>query len=282
MSELKKKCTESVEPASVAAVLVEAKNVSGTAVATVNNIDVAVCELTVPVEEVVHVGLEELIAEQEADKIIGPVLEYVVAGRKPNRDGWSKLSAESKVLMRSFNKLKMSDNGVLHRETVKYQQIVLPKKFHHTVYVELHEKMAHVGPEKVLDLAQQRFYWPKMSSDIEHYIRRKCRCIVTKKPNVGDKAHWYRSKLPTCSRWLLLISCIWTGVVVAGSMCCVLSIILLDSVKCMPHGQNLVKLLPRSCGMNSYRALDSQRRSITIRARNSIASCGKSSILTQV
>ena len=87
LSELKKKCTESVEPASVAAVLVEAKNVSGTAVATVNNIDVAVCELTVPVEEVVPVGLGELVVEQEADNVIGPVLEYVLAGKKPNRDG---------------------------------------------------------------------------------------------------------------------------------------------------------------------------------------------------
>ncbi len=188
LSELKKKCTESVEPSSVAAVMVAAKKVSGTVAATVCNIDVSVCELTAPVDEVIHVGIEELIKEQEADEVIGPVLEYVVSEKKPKRAGWNKLSAESKVLMRSFNKLKMSEDGVLVRETVKYQQVVLPKKFHHVVYVELHEKMAHVGSEKVLDLAQQRFYWPRMSSDIEHYIRRKCRCIVTKKPNIGDKA----------------------------------------------------------------------------------------------
>ena len=84
--------------------------------------------------------------------------------------------------------MKIGEDGVLVRETVKYRQLVLPVKYHQTVYVELHEKLAHIGADKVVDLAQQRFYWPRMSSDIEHYIRRKCRCIVTKKPNVPERA----------------------------------------------------------------------------------------------
>ena len=89
--------------------------------------------------------------------------------------------------MRNFSKLQV-DGEVLVRNTARYRQVVLPQVYHKTVYVELHEKMAHLGSEKVVDLATQRFYWPNMRHDIDNYIRKKCRCIVSKKPNVEEKA----------------------------------------------------------------------------------------------
>ena len=185
ISELMKSCTESVEPSSVAAVFCGSKV---GCVGAVHSVDVSVCELDGGSQEAVPVVHEELKIEQEADEVIGPVRNFVLSGTKPSRVEWSKLSVLSKILMRSFKKLKISDDGVLVRETVKYQQLVLPSKFHHTIYVELHEKLAHVGAEKVFELAQQRFYWPRMSSDIQHYIRRKCRCVANKKENVPDRA----------------------------------------------------------------------------------------------
>ena len=48
--------------------------------------------------------------------------------------------------------------------------------------------MGHLGLEKVADLAQRRFYWPRMVSDIRNYILKKCRCMVNKKPNVQERA----------------------------------------------------------------------------------------------
>ena len=48
--------------------------------------------------------------------------------------------------------------------------------------------MAHLGADRVIDLAQQRFYWAHMSKDITQYIRKKCRCVVSKKPNVVERA----------------------------------------------------------------------------------------------
>ena len=88
---------------------------------------------------------------------------------------------------------------MLWRRTAKFEQIVLPKEFHQTVYVELHEKLAHLGVEKVLDLAQQRFYWPRMANDIKNYIQKKCRCVANKDPGticllinvvVGSAMRW--------------------------------------------------------------------------------------------
>ena len=37
--------------------------------------------------------------------------------------------------------------------------------------------MGHVGSERVLHLARDRFYCPKMQSDVEHYVKNICRCI---------------------------------------------------------------------------------------------------------
>jgi hypothetical protein len=186
ISELMRTCTESVEPSSVAAVMVGCREVSVGAVQVCQVVDSSVCEMVR--EDVLPIPRGELRAEQETDPVIGPVLRLISGGKKPVRADWKPLSDRSKVLLRSFSKLKVTDDGVLVRETLKYRQLVLPEKFHQTVFVELHEKMAHVGVEKVLDLAQQRFYWPRMASDIEHYIRRKCPCVVAKKVNVGDCA----------------------------------------------------------------------------------------------
>ena len=42
--------------------------------------------------------------------------------------------------------------------------------------------------EKVVDLARKRFYWPRMAMHIQHYIRKQCRCIVNKAPNIQERA----------------------------------------------------------------------------------------------
>ena len=77
---------------------------------------------------------------------------------------------------------------VLVRKTHTHNQIILPESLHQLVYVELHQKMGHLGLEKVLDLARRRFFWPHMASDIDDYIKHRCPCIVSKKPNVPERA----------------------------------------------------------------------------------------------
>ena len=109
-----KSCTESVEPSSAAAVLLGSKVGS---VGAVQCVDTSVCELAGSSEEVVPISKDELKREQETDEVIGPVRNFVLSGCKPKRADWNKLSALSKVLMRSFTKLKMTDDGLLVRET---------------------------------------------------------------------------------------------------------------------------------------------------------------------
>ncbi len=48
--------------------------------------------------------------------------------------------------------------------------------------------MGHLGPERVLHLARDRFYWPRMQSDMEHYVKNICRCIKQKPPRLKTRA----------------------------------------------------------------------------------------------
>ena len=47
---------------------------------------------------------------------------------------------------------------------------------------ELHESMGHLGHERVYSLAPDRCCWPFMGRDIEHFIRKVCRCVKQKRP----------------------------------------------------------------------------------------------------
>ena len=114
------------------------------------------------------ISAEELKVKQQADVVVGPVYRAVLTGCRPSKKEWAEWSNESRVLMRSFRKLRI-ENGMLVRRTKKFCQIVLPEDFHKLVYIELHEKMAHLGVEKVVDLAQKRFYWPRMAAHIQRY-----------------------------------------------------------------------------------------------------------------
>uniref|UniRef100_A0A3Q1FHA2 Gypsy retrotransposon integrase-like protein 1 n=1 Tax=Acanthochromis polyacanthus TaxID=80966 RepID=A0A3Q1FHA2_9TELE len=97
------------------------------------------------------------------------------------------MNTATRRLLREWNRLCI-ENGLLYRKTTDRRQLVLPANYKRTALTHLHDNMGHVGTEKVLSLARERFYWPFMKNEIEEYITRKCHCIKLKKPAVPERA----------------------------------------------------------------------------------------------
>ena len=86
--------------------------------------------------------------------------------------------------------------GILHRcrisKGVQVKQLVTPASLQGTVLEALHDNMGHQGPEKTLQLLQDRCYWPGMSKDVEEYCQKCDRCVLSKQ---GKKIHTTQGNL---------------------------------------------------------------------------------------
>ena len=134
------------------------------------------------------INSEKLSFEQKEDIIISPIYKAVAEGKKPAAVKLKHHSRKTKQLFRHFEDLKINHSNILVKKIQESTQIVLPNCFHHMVYVQLHEKMGHLGSEKLLDLAKKRFYWPGMSTDINTCVKKKCKCLKDKRPNLVQRA----------------------------------------------------------------------------------------------
>ena len=56
------------------------------------------------------------------------------------------------------------------------------------VFVEVHNELGHLGSERLHQLALQRFYWPRMKSDLDHYTSHVCHCLKQRRPNENIRA----------------------------------------------------------------------------------------------
>ena len=119
---------------------------------------------------------------QASDQVISKVIQFFKSGNRPKKEQVSKEMTETKQLLHEWQKLTLEPDGILRRKNGQYNQLVLPKRYRRLVYKELHEEMGHLGSERTVHLARQRFYWPHMQKDIEDFISNRCKCIKQRRP----------------------------------------------------------------------------------------------------
>ncbi|XP_035264283.1 uncharacterized protein LOC118222647 [Anguilla anguilla] len=119
---------------------------------------------------------------QEKDGVISRAMWYLKRGRPPTNAERRREHGDVVVLLREWKKLYLDIDGILYRQTAKRRQLVLPQEFHPFVYKELHEEMGHLGAERTLSLVRERFFWPRMQSDVEHYVTEVCECLKRRQP----------------------------------------------------------------------------------------------------
>ena len=92
-------------------------------------------------------------------------------------------------MLQDMEKLEIDENDLLYRRTIDdRKQLLLPKKLRPLVYVELYVKMGHPGSGRTVELIKERFYWPKMTEDMNHFVTKLCTCVKSKKPNITYEA----------------------------------------------------------------------------------------------
>ena len=67
-----------------------------------------------------------------------------------------------------------------HSEPIS--QFVLPNNYVCKVNLACHNDNGYLGMERTLGLLQERFFWPKMTDDVQTHIRTCDRCIRFKQP----------------------------------------------------------------------------------------------------
>ena len=124
---------------------------------------------------------------QEKDPSISVILEKKRANQSFSADEKKTLSVASRRLLSEWKRLSLID-GILYRKSGVYEQLVVPSGLRRLVYTQLHDEMGHLGIDRVLSLARERFHWPHMKADLEHYVTKACRCLKQKPPSKKTRA----------------------------------------------------------------------------------------------
>lgn len=122
----------------------------------------------------------EMAGLQRADPTIGVVIQLYETGNSALTD---IKSPELLLMLKEMSRFEMRD-GVLFRKRTNGNkttyQLVLPQTLRLPVLHSLHDEMGHLGIERTLELVRSRFYWPKMSSDVDSKVKKCPRCVKRK------------------------------------------------------------------------------------------------------
>ena len=118
------------------------------------------------------------------------------------------------VFHRNFDRLGIV-KGVLAREVMveneKRHQTILPASCVNLALQYIHCGMGHPGRDKTLAMTRDRFYWPNMHADVEHFIKNCKRCLLRKTPTTEraplTSIHTYQPLELLCVDYLTLEPC---------------------------------------------------------------------------
>ena len=133
------------------------------------------------------IKLDFIRQAQHEDPVIGSLIIFKLSGR-PSTEKLKSESAMVKSAMHEWNRLSLENDEILYRKLNGKMQLFLPKCYRPLAIKHLNDDLGHLGADRVIELARERFYWPHMARDINHFVTNMCQCIRSKKPVVNFRA----------------------------------------------------------------------------------------------
>lgn len=130
----------------------------------------------------VHVVADDAIgksvdwkSKQKKDAVLRTA--YILArGGRVNR---RKLSSEEKAFYWHRKHLTVKD-GVMYRKSGTELRLILPRDARAQAIKQCHDDLGHLGRDKTVDVLRQRFFWPKMNTEISQYVTNCTVCLKAK------------------------------------------------------------------------------------------------------
>ena len=187
-------CSKSVHPEEISAVVNALKIQEQGELAWISALSQTEVSTIEQAQEVLGIDImtkSQIKACQIKDSTLKQVREWVSKGEKPKSCQVGNFAC--RAWLKEFPKLVLDSDGILWRKYKEpggreYHQMALPSTLKQVVYDELHCKMGHLGPDRVIALARERFFWPGMANDITHYVSKVCTCLKDKKPTFNRRA----------------------------------------------------------------------------------------------
>ncbi|XP_028290920.1 uncharacterized protein LOC114454569 [Gouania willdenowi] len=129
---------------------------------------------------------EELRQFQSTDPTLSTFRHFWDRKQKPTGRERAGLSKPVLSLLRQWHRVRESD-GLLYRvmsdvHVGECQQLLLPTCLKEPVLRSVHDSMGHQGIERTQNLLRQRCFWVGMFGDVEQWIKKCQRCVLTKMP----------------------------------------------------------------------------------------------------
>lgn len=123
---------------------------------------------------------KDVITAQAKDPDLKPFVLHFRDGAEIQK---RRLSPNQFKLFRLLDSLVLRE-GVLYRKRLMNGetqfQLLVPLSLRQTALSGIHDEIGHLGRNRSLQLARDRFFWPKMAQDVADYIKRCPRCLRCK------------------------------------------------------------------------------------------------------
>jgi len=123
---------------------------------------------------------------QRRDPGISDIINYLECDQLPHDNAKAKriLSSEDLYFLDDYNLLYHIDVSDKRGRKGCQTQLVLPPPLRYEVLVNAHDDLAggHLGVYKTYEKLRDRYYWPGMYKDVEHWVRSCNDCSTRKKP----------------------------------------------------------------------------------------------------